>query len=92
MGHILKHKQNKNKWVCIHDIMRLIIMKMKMKMKNRSHRHDMKGARPRHGHKYSKYKKCVSMMMFICTKQHLSHWRVNKKFVSSITFVYDNLK
>ena len=29
---------------------------MKMKMKNRSHRYDINRARPRHGHKYSKYK------------------------------------
>ena len=32
IGHILKNKQ-KNKRVCIHEIMKLIIMKMKMKMK-----------------------------------------------------------
>ena len=29
--------------------------------------------RPRHGHKYTKYKKCISMMMFIYVKQHLSN-------------------
>ena len=34
MGHILKYKQ-KNKYVCIHEvIIRLIIMKKKMIMKN----------------------------------------------------------
>ena len=27
-----------------------------MKMKNRSHRYDLNRARPRHEHKYSKYK------------------------------------
>ena len=32
MEHILKNK-TKNKWVCIHEILRLIIMKMKMKIK-----------------------------------------------------------
>ena len=32
MGRILKTIKKKNKRVCIHDIMRLIIMKMKMKM------------------------------------------------------------
>ena len=57
---ILKNKQ-KNKCVCIHEIIRLIIMKMKMKMKNRSHRHDINRPRPRHGHN-SKYRKCLSMM------------------------------
>ena len=40
LGHILKNKQ-KNKCVCIHEIVRLIIMKMKVKMKSRSHRYDM---------------------------------------------------
>ena len=50
--HILKSKQ-KNECVCIHEILRLIIMKMKMKMKNGSHRYDIN----RHGHKYSEYKK-----------------------------------
>ena len=32
-----KNKQKKNKCVCIHEIIRLIIMKMKIKMKNRLH-------------------------------------------------------
>ena len=40
IGQILKHKQ-KNKCVCIHEIIRLIIMKMKIKMKNRSHMHNI---------------------------------------------------
>ena len=34
IGHILTNKQ-KNKCVCIHDIIRVSIIKMKMKMKNR---------------------------------------------------------
>ena len=42
-----------------------------MKMKNRSQRYDKNKPRGRHGHKYSKYKKCLSMMMLICTKQYL---------------------
>ena len=53
MGHILKNKQ-KNKFVYIHDIIRLIIMKMKMKMRNRSHRRDINRPMFRHGHKYCK--------------------------------------
>ena len=72
IGHILKYKQN-NKCICIHETIRLTIIKMKMKMKNRSHRYGINRHRPRHGHKYSKYKKCLSMMMLICIKQHLSH-------------------
>ena len=39
IGHILKNKQ-KNKCVCLHEIIRLIIMEMKMKTKERSHRYD----------------------------------------------------
>ena len=62
IGHILKNKL-KNKCVCFHEIIRLIIMKMKMKMKNRSHRYGINRTRSRHGNKYSKYKKCLSMMM-----------------------------
>ena len=29
--------------------------------------------RPRYGHKHTKYKMCLSMMMGICIKQHLSN-------------------
>ena len=42
-----------------------------MKMKNRSHRCDIKRPTCRHGHKCSKYKKCLIMMMLICVNQHL---------------------
>ena len=72
IGHILRNKQ-KNKCPCIHEILRLIIMKMKMKMKNISHRYNINRPWSRHGHKYSKYKKCISMMMLICIKQNLSN-------------------
>ena len=30
------------------------------------------GDRPRHGHKYTKYKTCLSLMMALCIKQHLN--------------------
>ena len=46
---------------------------MKMKMKNRSHRYDKNRPRSRHGHKYSKEKMCLDMIMFICINQHLSN-------------------
>ena len=46
-------------------------MEMKMKMKNKSHRYDINKPRSRQRHKYGKYKKCLSMMMLICIKQHL---------------------
>ena len=73
MGHILENKQ-KNKYVCIHEIIRLIIIEIEdeNEKKNRSHRCDMNRPRSRHGYKYSKYKKCLSMMMLICIKQPLS--------------------
>ena len=38
-------------YVCIHEIMRVILMKMKMKMKNRSQRYDNNRTKYRHGHK-----------------------------------------
>ena len=44
---------------------------MKMNIKNRSHIYDINRPRSRHGHKYSKYKKYLSMMMLIYIKQHL---------------------
>ena len=42
-------------------------------MKNGSHRYDINRPRPRHEHKYSKYKKCLTIMMVTCIKQHLSN-------------------
>ena len=75
-GHILKNKQE-SKHVCIHEIMQLIIMKMKTKMKMKikihSHKYDINRPRCRHGHKYSKYVKRLSMIMLTCIKQHLSN-------------------
>ena len=41
-------------------------MKMKTKMKNRLGSYNINRPRSRHGHKYSKYKKCLSMMMLVC--------------------------
>ena len=42
-------------------------------MKNRSHRYNINRPSSRHGHKYRRYRKCLSMMMLICIKQHLSN-------------------
>ena len=53
--------------------MQLIIMKMKKKMKSRSHKCNINRPRTRLGQKYSKYKKCLSMLMLISIKQHLSN-------------------
>ena len=46
-------------------------MKMKMKIKNGSHRYDTSRPRCRYDHKYSKYKKYLTIMMFTCIKKHL---------------------
>ena len=52
------------------------------KMKNKSHRYDLNGIRPRHGHKYAKYKVCLSIMI-LCLSNRSSHQRcsVRKKYV-----------
>ena len=42
-------------------------------MENRSQRYDISGTRPRHGHKYTKYKMYLNIMMVTCNKQHLSN-------------------
>ena len=38
---------------------------MRLKMKNRSHRYDINRPIPRHGHTYTKYEMCLSIMMVI---------------------------
>ena len=40
-------------------------MKTKMKMEKRSHKYDINRPTPRHEHKYSKYKKCRSILTLI---------------------------
>ena len=34
--------------------------------------YDLNRPRPRHGQKHTKYKICLSIMMIICIKQHIS--------------------
>ena len=58
-----KNKQ-KNKRVCIHEIIWVTIMKMNIKMKNRSHRYYINRPRSRRWHKYKKHKKDLTMIMF----------------------------
>ena len=62
-GHILNNKQ-KSKCVSIHEIIRSITMKMK----SRSHRYNIRRPSSGHGHKFSKHKKCLGMVMLICIK------------------------
>ena len=71
-GHILKNEQ-KNKHACIHEIMQLIITGKKTKMEIDSRKYETNRHRCRHGHKYSKHMNCLSMMILICIKQHLSN-------------------
>ena len=56
---------------CIHEIIQLIIMKIK----RRSHRYNINGLSSRHRYKHSKYKICLSVMMLLCIKQHLTNTR-----------------
>ena len=42
--------------------------KMTVKMKNKLHRCNIHRPKPRHGHKYPKYKMCLNIMMIICIK------------------------
>ena len=48
-------------------------MKIRLKIKNRSERYDINRPRPSHGPKYTKYKICLGIMMFICIKQDQSN-------------------
>ena len=45
-------------------------MKMTLKMKNRSYTYDINRPWSRHGHQYTKYKMCLSIMVVIFIKQH----------------------
>ena len=47
--------------------------KMRLKVKNRIRRYYINRPRPRHGHKYTKYKICLSIIMVLCIEQHLSN-------------------
>ena len=47
-------------------------MKMRLKMNNRSERYDINRPRLRYGHKFTTYKMCLSIMMVICIKRHVS--------------------
>ena len=61
-------KCEKKTSVCFNEI----VMKMRLEMKNGSQRYDINRNRRRHGHKYTKYKMCLSMMVAMRNKQHLS--------------------
>ena len=46
---------------------------MRLKMKDRSHRSDINRAMLRNRHKYTKYKICLSIVVVIWIKHHLSN-------------------
>ena len=46
--------------------------KMRLKRKNRSNRYDINRPRRCHGHKYTKFKICLHIMMVVSIRQHLS--------------------
>ena len=72
IGHTLKNKE-KNKCVCIHEIIWLLIMEMKMKKESTYHIDTKKNRlRSRQRHKHSQYKKRLRMIIFICLI-HLSN-------------------
>ena len=48
-------------------------MEIRLKMKNRSQRYDINRPRARYGHKYTKYKTCLSIFMVTCIKQYLNN-------------------
>ena len=68
----------KNKCFCFNDIMQIIIMKMRLKIKNGSHRYHLNRTRPTHGHKYTKYKWWLSIMMVICIEAFFQRCSVTK--------------
>ena len=41
--------------------------------KQTHHKYDINKTKERHGNEYTKYKMCLSMMMVMCNKQHLSN-------------------
>ena len=56
-------KCTKNKYVCLNEVIGLKIMKIRLNLTNRSHRYDINRPRPKHGHKCTKYKMCLIIMI-----------------------------
>ena len=66
-------------------------MKMRLKRKNRSHRYDINRPRPRQGHRCTKYRMCIIILMVTCIKQLTSNILINslvhtlqRKFIEGI--------
>ena len=89
IGLVLNNSQ-KNNCICFNKVM---TMKIRLKMKNKSHRYDIIRPRPRYGHKYTKYKMCLSIMMVLCIKQKLSNiWSSNHEKVKKLSNTVTELK
>ena len=65
-------------------------MKLKMKTKTRLHGYDKNRPKSRHGDKYSKYRRCLSIVMLICIKQHLSN--IWSSIIKKLSNTEDELK
>ena len=64
----------KSKCIRFNQAIWLIAMKMRLKMKYGSHRHDINRTWLRHELKYTWHKMCLSMIMVLRNKQHLSNF------------------
>ena len=95
LGHILKNKQ-KNKFVYIHEITRLIIMKMEMKLENRSHRYVINRPTSRHG-LHDEITRLITMKMemklenrshtYIINRPTSRHGRKYSKYITCLTLM-----
>ena len=63
----------KNVYVYLNEDKWLMVKKMRLKMKNRSSRYDINRPRHWHGHKYTKYKIILDIMIVTSIKQHPSY-------------------
>ena len=59
---------------------------MKLKKENRLHRCNINRPRSRHGHKYNKYKTCLSMIMPMCNTETTFGPQFMKKFSNTEAF------
>ena len=64
----------KSKCIRFYQAIWLIAMKMRLKMKYGSHRHDINRTWLRHKLKHTLHKMCLSMIMVLRNKQHLSNF------------------
>ena len=61
---------------------------MNIKIKKRSHRYDINCFRSKHGQKYIKWEKCLSVMMLTCIRQYLSNIYEKALLIKNHVFTY----